>query len=471
MGIFHLVILVVVAIVVGQIKKGRSLALLCVSALVIYWLQPPHQPFINLMYWFPTVTLIVTVFSWLLTSTPDVRSWSRNWHAAFVLIGVIVLVDMNRYFKIEEFFVTMTPRLQWVGVTILVVLVIAFLLARLREFPGVLLVVAAIGLIALLVALKMPSVLDGLFETVSAVRGKEADNSSPVSWLGFSYVSFRLLHTILDRKAGRLPSVTLAEYVNYVIFFPSFVAGPIDRLERFNRDLESAVVLDREGWVDAGGRFFLGMFKKFVIADALAWIALNDVFARDANSVGWMWILLYAYSLRIYFDFSGYTDIAIGLGRLLGVRLPENFAAPYLKPNLTQFWNSWHMTLTQWFRSYFFNPLTRVLRSSDRPLPASLIILITQITTMVLIGLWHGMTTSFVLWGLWHGFGLFVQNRWSAIVRERESSWKESIFAQMTLKYSGMFLTFNFVSLGWLFFALSTPALAWSAMLKLFGVQ
>jgi D-alanyl-lipoteichoic acid acyltransferase DltB (MBOAT superfamily) len=94
------------------------------------------------------------------------------------------------------------------------------------------------------------------------------------------------LHTIFDRKAGRLPPVSLAEYVNYVIFFPSFVAGPIDRLERFTSDLNHPLTLDREGWLEVGTRFFLGMFKKFVIADALAWIALNEVFAQTVNSRG-----------------------------------------------------------------------------------------------------------------------------------------------------------------------------------------
>src|SRR5512141_411437 len=105
------------------------------------------------------------------------------------------------------------------------------------------------------------------------------------------------------------------------------------------------------------------------------------------------------------------------MGRLLGIRLPENFAAPYLKPNITQFWNSWHMTLTQWFRSYVFNPLTRAMRSSKEPLPTILILLVAQISTMALIGLWHGITLGFVFWGLWHGLGLFIQNRWSDFIK------------------------------------------------------
>jgi D-alanyl-lipoteichoic acid acyltransferase DltB (MBOAT superfamily) len=279
-----------------------------------------------------------------------------------------------------------------------------------------------------------------------------------------------LLHTILDRKAGRLPSISLADYVNYVIFFPSFAAGPIDRLERFLGDLNTPAAPQGEDWLEIGRRFFLGLFKKFVIADSLAWIALNEAFAGQVSSAAWMWVLLYCYSLRIYFDFSGYSDIAIGLGRMLGVRLPENFASPYLKPNLTQFWNSWHMTLTHWFRSYFFNPLTRTIRSRNQSMPLSLMILVAQISTMVLIGLWHGVTAGFVLWGLWHGTGLFIQNRWSDFIKSRLPSWGNTPLGRRALTSAGIFLTFNFVSLGWLFFTLPTPRGVWNVMAILFGV-
>ncbi len=123
--------------------------------------------------------------------------------------------------------------------------------------------------------------------------------------------------------------------------------------------------------------------------------------------------MLYAYAFQLFFDFSGYTDIAIGTARLMGIKLPENFNHPYLKPNLTQFWSNWHMTLTQWFRAYFFNPVTRALRSASKPVSIPVIIFITQLGTMLLIGLWHGVSFNFILFGLWHGIGLFIHNRWS----------------------------------------------------------
>jgi D-alanyl-lipoteichoic acid acyltransferase DltB (MBOAT superfamily) len=276
-----------------------------------------------------------------------------------------------------------------------------------------------------------------------------------------------LLHTLRDHQSSRLPALTLAEYVNYVIFFPSFTAGPIERAERFMPGLRNPIPLAGQDWVEAGKRFFIGLFKKFILADALALISLNDILAGQVKSPAWMWFFLYAYSLRIYFDFSGYTDIAIGLARIMGIRLPENFASPYFKPSLTQFWNSWHMTLTQWFRAYFFNPLTRALRG--RGCAAPLIIFITQISTMVLIGLWHGVTWNFFLWGIWHGLGLFLQNRWSEFMQTRMNA-PLPPHRQLILNAMGMFLTFNFVSLGWLFFVLSSPSLALKTLGFLFGV-
>ena len=469
MSVPQIAVLAVAAILVYQLRTGRSLALLGISALVIYWLQP-HQESVNLTFWFPTLTLALTVIFWLVTSRPEVRGWKKNGSATAIILAVVILVDFNRYFKVEYFFITTTPRFQWVAVALLGLVFTGFLLARFREFPPIAFTFLSIGLIAVLVLMKTPSILTMLYEVVAGLRGKETRSISEFSWLGFSYVAFRLLHTVIDRKTGRLQSVPLAEYVNYVIFFPAFVAGPIDRIERFAKNLEESLPLDQSGWMEAGTRLFQGLFKKFVIADALAWVALNEIFALEVKSTGWMWFVLYAYSLRIYFDFSGYTDIAIGLGRLLGVRLPENFDSPYFKPNLTQFWNSWHMTLTQWFRSYFFNPLARSLRSARAPLPLPFMVMITQVATMILIGLWHGVTLNFFLWGAWHGMGLFIQNRWSDWMRTRPLAWGTTGVGEAVLKYSNIFLTFQFVTLGWLFFALPDPAMSLKVLLRLFGI-
>jgi D-alanyl-lipoteichoic acid acyltransferase DltB (MBOAT superfamily) len=182
-----------------------------------------------------------------------------------------------------------------------------------------------------------------------------------------------------------------------------------------------------------------------------------------------LWILLYAYALRIYFDFSGYTDIAIGLGKTMGFNLPENFERPYFKPNLTTFWNSWHITLAQWFRAYLFNPLTRAMRSGRRKYPLWLVVLTGQLTTMLLIGLWHGITWNFAAWGLWHGLGLFIHNRWTEASRARLAALAIRPLLQRSLTIVGTLLTFHYVALGWVWFALPSMDLSWKALAKLFG--
>jgi D-alanyl-lipoteichoic acid acyltransferase DltB (MBOAT superfamily) len=203
-----------------------------------------------------------------------------------------------------------------------------------------------------------------------------------------------------------------------------------------------------------------------VLADSLALIALNESNVLQVENALWGWPMLYAYALRIFFDFSGYTDIAIGLGLLVGVKLPENFDHPYQKTNLTLFWNSWHMTLAQWFRAYFFNPLTRAMRK--RRINVPMIILTGQVGTMLLIGLWHGITWNFTIWGLWHGLGLFIHNRWAEVTKGRLVSLSPR--KQKLLEIGGVFLTFHYVTFGWLWFALPSPQTSIHFFRTLFGL-
>ncbi len=469
MTFLQVILLAVVALFIGQLPKGRGLALLALCSFVIFWLQP-YEPAQPLLFWLPTATLALTVILWSLTSTPESSGWRQNWPAVAVMAGVVLLMDLNHYFKLTQIYTDVTPNLRWTLVALALTggLVILFLLWR--RASSFWRVTAFLAIILVFILLKSPQLSHTAVALLAqADPGLTVDRTVPLAWLGFSYTAFRLLHTLRERQNGRLPSVTLSEYVDYVLFFPSFTAGPIDRLDRFNRELRTPLALENQDWIFVGTRLFAGLFKKFVLADTLAIISISDVLVEHVKSTGWLWLFLYAYAFRIYFDFSGYTDIAIGMGRLMGIRLPENFAAPYLKSNLTQFWNSWHMTLTQWFRTYFFNPVTRALRSSSWSLPVWLIILITQVSTMLLIGFWHGISAGFIAWGLWHGIGLFLQNRWSEFIRGRLPAWLQTAQAQRIMNYAGVFLTFNFVALGWLFFELSSPAVAWQALRALFG--
>ena len=489
-------------------QRGRNWFLLVSSALAIYWLQP-LAPIRYMDFWLPTATLGLVVLSWVVTSPPEGRDWRLpgNWTAAAVLAGVVLLVGLTRFLSQDGILTAGRPPLfEQVALGVIVIAGLAWLFSlsfQTLRVSETLRVFGVIFLLALLVVLKLPALAQMASAGLRALMGQEANlaTATDLRWLGFSYVAFRLVHTLRERQNGRLPLVTLQEYVIYVIFFPAFTAGPIDRLERFIKDLrgssapfgsattgnprmptgsatagdpknlKAAAGIPRSDYLVAGERLVMGLFKKFVVADGLALAALNATNAAQVHSAGWMLVLLYAYSLQIFFDFSGYTDIAIGLGRLVGIALPENFNAPYLKPNLTQFWNNWHMTLTQWFRAYYFNPLTRWLRTGGRKLSAAVIIFITQITTFVLIGLWHGMTWNFVLWGAWHGLGLFVQNRYSEWVRPHLPDLSARPALKRGLAVAGGLLTFHYVALGWVWFALPSAGLSWQVFLKLFGVR
>jgi D-alanyl-lipoteichoic acid acyltransferase DltB (MBOAT superfamily) len=171
----------------------------------------------------------------------------------------------------------------------------------------------------------------------------------------------------------------------------------------------------------------------------------------------------------LFFDFSGYTDIAIGLGILLGIRLPENFDRPYTRQNITTFWQSWHITLSNWVRFYVFSPLSRGLLRQPHRLPTNSILLISHLTTMIIIGLWHGITWTFFIWGLWHGLGLFIHKLWSDRTRKSYRGLQQRPVALRLWQITGILLTFHFVLLGWVWFALPDVDTAITVFLRLFG--
>jgi D-alanyl-lipoteichoic acid acyltransferase DltB (MBOAT superfamily) len=452
-------------------KLPRGWFLLVASSLAVFWLQP-SLPIRYLDFWLPVATLSLAILAWVITATPENRSLKQNLPAFLVITAIVLLVGLNRFISPTGFFAPSRPPQMTTIILVLGALAaVTWLLSLRKRNPSGLLIGGIVLLIVLLVILKFPPLTTWVSAQLRNFTGQSAALASPldIRWLGFSYIAFRLIHTIRDRQSGRLPQVNLQEFVNYVIFFPAVTAGPIDRLERFTGDLRKLAELDSARFMDGSRRLLAGLFKKFVLADTLALIALNATNASQVDSGGWTWVLLYAFAFQIYFDFSGYTDIAIGLGIWLGIVLPENFNRPYLKPNLTQFWNNWHMTLTQWFRAYYFNPLTRALRSSKRPLPAWSILLFTQVTTMVLIGMWHGITWSFIIWGLWQGIGLFIQNRYSEWAKPRTSALTSRPGWGKAFNAMGIILTFNYLALGWVWFTVPDPALALQVIGRLFG--
>jgi D-alanyl-lipoteichoic acid acyltransferase DltB (MBOAT superfamily) len=453
----------------SQPEWGRTAFLFGASVLVVYWLQP-SLPIRGLDYWLPTLTLTLTVLCWAAVTPSEERSLRVNAPALLGLSGAALLVALTRLVSLPAGLLLLAPPpfvQALAGLCILGILIVLSMRKK-QSMPGLL-----IALIILFFFLLKAPVLTGFVSTIlRAAAGQNTTGASPLDfrWLGFSYLAFRLIHTLRDRQTGRLPSTTLAEFLIYAIFFPAFSSGPIDRLERFLKDLRSPAPLDIGESGEAVRRLVIGLFKKFALADTLAIIALNPQIVGQITHPGWLWIMLYAYAFQIYFDFSGYTDIALGTARVLGIRLPENFNNPYGRTNLTQFWNNWHMTLTQWVRTYFFNPVTRWLRVKQPLLLPLVVMAIGQIGTMLLIGLWHGITLNFVIWGLWHGVGLFLQNRWSNWVKRSPLGQVESKWAKQSISFAGWFLTFHYVVFGWVWFCLPDSGTALRVFAGLIGM-
>jgi D-alanyl-lipoteichoic acid acyltransferase DltB (MBOAT superfamily) len=472
----------------ARLTALRQWAMLLLSVFALYWLQS-STPIRNLDFWLPSASLGLTVIVWAAINPLRRADLRATLTTLLGIAAVIVLVALTRYLP-TLCCVTPSrpPDIVAVGLALLVILALAFAANLLfTRRPG-LLTLAVLFILALFVILKLDALAREVSGGLRILTGQAADQAVGLDlrWLGFSYIAFRLIHVLRDRSTGKLApnAFALREFVSYVVFFPALTAGPIDRAERFVKDARNPAAPQWADLAAGGQRILIGVFKKFVLADTLALVALNATNAAQAQAGMWMWVLVYAYALRIYFDFGGYTDIAIGLGRFFGIKLPENFDRPYLKPNLTMFWNSWHITLAQWFRTYFFNPLTRALRSpKDTPyLPATgfvrsptFIILTGQIGTMLLIGLWHGITWNFVAWGVWHALGLFVHNRWADWMRRRSAQVSEtppapSVWRQRVWNGISVALTFHFVALGWVWFALPSVELSLAVFRKLVGL-
>ncbi|MGH2538662.1 MAG: MBOAT family O-acyltransferase [Candidatus Promineifilaceae bacterium] len=458
--------------------RWRGWALLVASLAAVYWLQPPLAPRYA-DFGLPTAAIGLATAGWWLTRRPEdpaqQATTSSDRRTLALAAGVVAAMSLFRYLAPAWRLTASRP--PPVGYVVLALAAgggLLFLLGRLGRRRAALALLLALAL--LFVLLKSPplaAAAAGLWRNLS---GQDVSLAAPadLAWIGYSFLSFRLIHTLRDRQLGLLPALSLREYLTYALFFPAYTAGPIDRAERFVQDyraLPALEGLDAGRWAGGLAWIGLGLLKKFVLADFLAQgLALTPANAAQTEAAGWLWLLLYGYAWRLYFDFAGYSDIAIGLGILYGVRLPENFHFPYLAPNLTSFWQRWHITLSDWARFYVFTPLSReLLRRRPRP-PAVLAVFLAQATTMSLIGLWHGITWNFAVWGLWHAVGLFAHKLWS----DRTRHWQRQLGRRPGRKRLwtafGRAATFHYVALGWVWFALPDLGLALDVYAKLLGL-
>ncbi|MDO9082011.1 MAG: MBOAT family O-acyltransferase [Humidesulfovibrio sp.] len=234
--------------------------------------------------------------------------------------------------------------------------------------------------------------------------------------LGLSFQTFSAITYLAAVHAGRMKARrNPLDVLSFATFFPVLAAGPIVRAEDLLPQLDALHRPDAAALYDGFRRFSMGLFKKLVLADRLG-LYVAEVYgnagAYDAAST---WAAALAYALQIYLDFSGYSDMAVGAARMLGVRLPENFLFPYASKNPSEFWRRWHMSLSFWFRDYVYIPLGGGRQGEARTLANLMLV-------MLLCGVWHGVGWGFVLWGALHGLGLCAHRLWRNWRGRREHS-------------------------------------------------
>lgn len=291
-----------------------------------------------------------------------------------------------------------------------------------------------------------------------------ADGNNPLRWsgaflpLGISFFTFEFIHYAVDRYRGQTEAGSFGEYLSFILFFPTMVAGPIKRYQDFLPAVREPSAEWQKDWTQGTTRILTGLAKKFAIADFMTAFTSHLNVTDISHAQRWVlpfWLL--AYGVKIYFDFSGYSDIAIGSARLFGIKVLENFDWPYVRTNISEFWGHWHMSLYRWLVDYVFIPLGGSRTSKPR-------VYINVLITMFLSGLWHGAGLNFIVWGLWHGMLLCVYRLWS--------NWRNKFTTAPPTaigKFFGWALTFFMVNLGWAFFCMNLPTAAFFLERLFFG--
>lgn len=294
-------------------------------------------------------------------------------------------------------------------------------------------------------------------QAFNALTGVEFELRKLVLPLGISYFTFSGISYLVDvSQTVEHAEKNILKFSNYLAMFPKLLQGPITRFGQVKNAL-GTMTISQENLVQGVRRLIGGLAKKVLIADTMG-IMADRVFNANIGSfgAGVAWVGIIAYTLQIYFDFSGYTDMAIGLGRIFGFKLPENFNYPYISRSISDFWRRWHMTLTSWFRTYVFIPL-ELARKKEKILrqPSNLVIV------FLLTGLWHGAGWNFIIWGGYFGLILALESGvWGKILKKAPSVLQHVyslalimlgwiIFRLTTLDDWGPFLSALFGGNGW----------------------
>jgi alginate O-acetyltransferase complex protein AlgI len=303
--------------------------------------------------------------------------------------------------------------------------------------------------------------------------------------LGISFITFQKIAFLVDVHSGRVTSFTLKDYALFVLFFPQLVAGPIVHYREMMPQFHAAPCRFHADDMAIGiVLFFFGLFKKAVLADSIA-AYVSPLYADAAHgaqiTLFHAWIAAIGFMLQIYYDFAGYSEMALGLARFFGVKLPVNFFSPLKAASVIEFWQRWHMTLTRFLTAYLYNPMTLALTrrrmargapaSSATSSPSAFITLIAfpTIVTFAICGMWHGAGYTYIVWGFIHGVLLTINQGWRAL---RRAYLPRRMVIGSPLRFVGRALTFLSVVAAVVIFRAPTVGVAlviWKGMIAING--
>jgi D-alanyl-lipoteichoic acid acyltransferase DltB (MBOAT superfamily) len=326
-------------------------------------------------------------------------------------------------------------------------------------------------------------------DSLNAVFATRFEIAHIIFPLGISFLVFQKIAFLADVQAGEVRQISLVDHLLFMLFFPRTLAGPIVHYNEVLPQLTATRTRTPATHVVVGICLLsIGLFKKAVIADGVGNYAAalfdpprNPDFADLPPTLLYSWAGVLCYAQQLYFDFSGYSDMALGAARMLGVRLPMNFNSPFKASNLVEFWSRWHITLTRFLTAYIYTPmvlsLTRariaagkdVLQGRKSTLRAiGALVAMPTLVTMALSGLWHGAGWQFVLWGLLHGIGLTATQTWRLL---RPAGVAVSVARQRLTKSFSQGLTFAFVAIALVFFRSPSVGVAWTILCGMAGAN
>ena len=293
------------------------------------------------------------------------------------------------------------------------------------------------------------------------VLGKQsaANDWKPLDFLyfvGFSFFLIKAWTLIKDCHDGRVERPDLFVVLAYLLFFPTYVAGPMHLYGEFDATLREPSRLDGEAAVDVIFRVLLGFVKIKLVVALFTPLSLDALKSSGALTLRGLIAGSFAYSVVIWADFSGYSDLAIATARVVGIRTPENFNYPYAAANVRDFWQRWHITFSRVLTAYVFVPVSRKLNAALGARRKTVMVA-SYLATFLFCGYWHGPTLNFLLWGLYHGAGLVVYDLYRQGATKRRLKRKGQPrfrYAEPLGRAASVALTFCFVSLGWVFFVL-----------------